>query len=97
MNLQMIIAEMKKAHNPSMVEESQGGHVQELWQDGEVTLTKGGDLFRARSLHMIEFPVLSKENSQEVALGFGDNASANISVYVNNAECTRIREMMGQL
>ena len=27
--------------------------VYEVWHDGEVTLTKGGDLYRQRSLHMI--------------------------------------------
>jgi hypothetical protein len=27
--------------------------VYEVWQDGEVTLTKGGDLWRKRSLHML--------------------------------------------
>lgn len=28
--------------------------VYEVWEDGEITLTKGGDLFRQRSLHCIQ-------------------------------------------
>lgn len=28
----------------------------EVWEDGEVTLTKGGDLYRQRNLHSIEPP-----------------------------------------
>ncbi len=38
-------------HNPEALKE---GMVYELWNDGEVTLTKGGDLFRQRNLHCIE-------------------------------------------
>lgn len=38
-------------HNPEALKESM---VYELWNDGEVTLTKGGDLFRQRNLHCIE-------------------------------------------
>jgi hypothetical protein len=28
--------------------------VYEVWEDGEITLTKGGDLYRMRSLHLIK-------------------------------------------
>ena len=29
--------------------------VYEVWEDGEITLTKGGDLYGQRNLHMIDF------------------------------------------
>lgn len=32
-------------------------HVREVWEDGEITSTKGGDLYRRRSLHQMEPPV----------------------------------------
>lgn len=34
--------------------------VAQVWEDGEVTLTKGGDLLGQRSLHMIEGPHTDK-------------------------------------
>lgn len=94
MNIEIIIAEMKKAHDPSMVDQP---HVQELWQDGEVTLTKGGDLFRTRSLHMIEFPIGQDSIwSKQIALGLSCNGG-NVSVYCTSEECKEIRTMMGEL
>lgn len=36
-------------------------HVYEIWEDGELTSTKGGRLFRKRSLHRIQFPFLDED------------------------------------
>lgn len=36
-------------------------HVYEIWEDGEVTSTKGSDLFRKRTLHRIHFPFLEDD------------------------------------
>lgn len=32
----------------------EGGHVYEIWEDGEVTLTKCGSLYGHRNLHMMK-------------------------------------------
>lgn len=52
-----IIELMIAAHDPLAVNNSM---VSELWADGEITLTKGGDLFRMRSIHQINPNFLSK-------------------------------------
>jgi hypothetical protein len=38
-------------HCPEAVKQ---GMVYEVWEDGEVTLTKGGELYGMRNLHMIQ-------------------------------------------
>lgn len=35
----------------------EAGHVTEVWEDGELTTTKGGDLYRARRIHQRSPPV----------------------------------------
>ncbi len=45
-------------HHPELITNPEGGdgnHVCQIWEDGEVTLTKGGSLYGQRNLHMIEF------------------------------------------
>lgn len=39
----------RKYDNPALAKES--GHVYQLWQDGEITLQKSGDLLWQRNLH----------------------------------------------
>jgi hypothetical protein len=46
---------MWKEHDPKLREQ---GHVYELWSDGEITLTKGGDLYGQRNNHSMAMPVL---------------------------------------
>jgi hypothetical protein len=45
------MAALLALHNPAA---QQQGMVYEVWEDGEVTLTKGGDLYGQRSVHMVE-------------------------------------------
>lgn len=35
-----------------------GTHVAEIWEDGEITITKSGDLYRRRNLHQVVRPRL---------------------------------------
>lgn len=37
-------------------------HVSELWEDGEITSTKSGDLYGARLLHQSRRPILESAN-----------------------------------
>lgn len=46
-------------HHPEFVSKPEGGdgaHVCEVWEDGEITLTKGGSLYLQRNLHCIVPP-----------------------------------------
>lgn len=47
-------------HRPGLIQKPEGGdgaHVCEVWEDGEITLTKGGSLFGQRGLHQILPPL----------------------------------------
>src|SRR3990167_4325166 len=35
---------------------AKGGHVLQVWEDGELTSTKGGELYGKRTLHRIGYP-----------------------------------------
>ncbi len=52
-----LAALLARYHHPELIANPEGGdgmHVCEIWEDGEVTLTKGGSLYGQRNLHMIE-------------------------------------------
>lgn len=52
MNRSELIAFIAKAHKPELAK-VEGGHVYQVWNDGELTLTKAGSLLGSRTLHMI--------------------------------------------
>jgi len=76
------------------------GMVQEIWEDGEITLTKGGGLFRQRSLHCMAMPVLKFADSQYIAKELGaelrrdGKTFKNISILASDATCETIRQLM---
>lgn len=49
MNTQNLITAVCAMHTPAAIENAM---VYEVWEDGEVTLTKGGDLYGQRTLHI---------------------------------------------
>lgn len=51
MNKEQIVVAFVALHCPAAREQLM---VYEVWEDGEVTLTKGADLYGRRNLHMIE-------------------------------------------
>jgi hypothetical protein len=48
----MIFEELAKLHSDEAIHKP--GMVYEVWSDGEITLTKSGDLYGQRNLHCIE-------------------------------------------
>lgn len=76
------VAEFLALHKP----QHQNDHmVYEVWQDGEVTLTKGSDLWRQRSIHCIRMGV-KKELAMPVdrmPMTWGENGSI---IVASNAE-----------
>ena len=54
MNYQDKIAKLMELHQPEAINDPM---VYEVWEDGEITLTKGGDLYGQRTLHTIEYGV----------------------------------------
>lgn len=51
MTIEEVQARLIAMHDPTAHETP--GHQYEVWNDGEITTTKAGDLFRARTLHML--------------------------------------------
>lgn len=56
-HIKTVLAAYHKPHLISSPEGGDGAHVCEIWEDGEVTLTKAGSLYGLRSLHMIAPPL----------------------------------------
>ena len=51
-----LISLIAELHNPELA--MQEGHVTQIWNDGEITTQKGGDLLWVRSLHIMEVGLL---------------------------------------
>ena len=51
-------AELVEANRPDLIETE--SHVYEVWNDGEITLTKAAGLFRQRTLHAVAEPVIPR-------------------------------------
>lgn len=52
MTREQVLAEILKLHDVGLAS-VEGSMVTELWEDGEITLTKSGSIFRCRGLHMM--------------------------------------------
>ena len=52
-----IIATLLAMHKPECQADSM---VYEVWNDGEITLTKGGELYGQRTLHQMAMPLRTK-------------------------------------
>lgn len=74
MNQQERIAAVRSMHKP---EHQADQMVYEVWEDGEVTLTKGGELYGMRGLHCI-------------SMGCSDGALPADSLVVKNSQHSRI-------
>jgi len=66
--------------------------VYEVWQDGEITLTKGGDLWRKRSLHMLVAGVNPAYAlpADQMPIKIGVNGSIIVESYDKALEAHRI-------
>lgn len=51
-------------HKPELIKER--SHVFEMWEDGEITLTKAGDLYHQRTIHQMLPPLISTEMAEKV-------------------------------
>lgn len=64
--IESFLVEKESGRGQQIIEEADVGHVYEVWEDGELTSTKGGDLFRKRSLHQLVPPVFPNQQLWEV-------------------------------
>jgi hypothetical protein len=89
------MAALLALHDPAAQNQAM---VYEVWEDGEVTLTKGGDLYGQRTLHMIEpgdaskalpvsgFPCRSRDDAHG-RIQCKDSYDANIACTIIKGPC----------
>lgn len=80
-------------HCPELIAAPEGGdgnHVCEIWEDGEVTLTKGGSLYGMRNLHMIESPYCRALPLEAMPMNNGKHGC----VVVRYADHETVRELI---
>lgn len=51
------IVEPSSEEGQEIIGDTYDGHVAEVWEDGEITTTKNGDLYRNRRIHQARRPV----------------------------------------
>ena len=86
-----VMAAALAAHNEAAIDDSKNSHVYLLFGDGELSMTKCGDLFGQRSLHLISMPKFT--DGTTYGFPFKYNGFPCI-VLDNGEEAKRIREMM---
>lgn len=98
MNLQETIAAVIELHN---LEALKMPMVFEVWEDGEVTITKGGDLYNQRNLHLCYFgnsskalpfdslPLKNKMHSRIACLTDEDAFKAHTLIINRSLSCTQ--------
>lgn len=86
-------ADLLALHRPDSP--STGEMVYSVWEDGEVTLEKGGDLFGRRTLHTIAFGGRSLDPQ---ALPIVNAAGTHSRIYVgSNDDATRAQAIIAEL
>jgi hypothetical protein len=83
-----LLAELNTLHKPEL--RKREGMVYEIWQDGEITLTKSGSIYGQRNLHMI-VPGLGHKG---VNVKLVDDCGQNSCMAVENTDLKRARELI---
>jgi hypothetical protein len=83
MTAQELLAKILPLHDPAAAK-VEGGHVLQLWEDGEITMTKCGSLLGMRNLHQIVGPILDDEEAAPILAAMPmKNANRHGYVYLN--------------
>jgi hypothetical protein len=83
--------ELLKAHNPKLAELP--GMVNQLWDDGEITCQKCGELLWQRNLHQLDFPIPAYRPNGDVWAGF-PIFNKHSYIFASSEDCERIRKLM---
>ena len=82
------IARVVAMHDASAVEEH---HVYEVWEDGEITITKGGDLYGMRNLHVLRFGDINKAiPSESMPVQFGRHGCIQVKTDKEATEASNL-------
>ena len=96
MNLLEWVEEVKKAHNPALAskEACDGSrHVKQIWEDGEHTSQKGGELLWQRTLHTFAPGLPVMVDPKLMPAKSGEHGYA----FVTSADATRLRGLLEEI
>lgn len=79
----------QKLHNPEHAKKH--GHVYQVWEDGEITLQKAGDLLWMRTLHTIVPPCQYRVTPIVLPERYGEHSYAFVG---SEAEAMQIRDLI---
>lgn len=88
--LMTLIKQIHAAHDPKLA--GVHGHVYQIWQDGEITLQKCGELLWQRNLHRMEQPCYNGLRADQMPARIGSNGYA----FVTREDAYRLRDLMIQ-
>ena len=88
--MNIIAQAMQDACNRDLIQQPM---VYKLWQDGEITLEKGGDLYGQRNLHMVGRPIINAARAEAISIALGGDGG-NIGIPMARDDVYRILEMM---
>lgn len=91
---QEVLAAVLAMHDPEALNDQM---VYEVWEDGEVTLTKGGDLYGQRNLHMIIPGCGGRRSMPRDALPLKNDCHSRIAVRTHEAAVTASNILKGYL
>ena len=83
--------ELLEAHNPKLAELP--GMVNQLWDDGEITCQKCGELIWQRNLHQFDSPIPAYRPNGDSWAGF-PIFNKHSYIFASSADCVRIRQLM---
>ena len=70
-------------------------HAREVWEDGEVTLTKSGSLYGCRNLHCVALPIISEAEGRKYLDSMDQISGVHGNICVRHeSDAIQIREAM---
>ena len=83
---------VERLHSENFIDLTSGDHVTMVWADGEITSTKGGELFGHRTMHRVEKPIIPEGRGPcFFPVERGENAYA---IVAGPYEASRIRRAL---
>ena len=91
MNIVQLRAFIESKHRPELAE--QPGMVYQVWEDGELTLQKSGELLWQRTLHQISGPVITGWQAVSMPCQYGPHGFVTVA---SKEDAEQVRQAMQQ-
>lgn len=94
MNIMSVIKAVNDAHKPQHKADNM---VYQVWEDGEITLQKGGSLWNQRTLHTIAFGLPHKKIPTATMPCLNGDASHGYVIVGSNDEAEAVRSLIASI